>query len=167
MTLFVWPWLSLTEKQHSLSNKTSKHIIITSAVNNFMKELWQVLIASILISHIQCHHSTMMQKNWNKLKLGVYQNWITKPRFNGFSGKSFFFLNLKCGQSMGSSCYRFKFLDGIRLHSLFHGFWRDQIFKVRSCKKFNFLAIGNGFFRSFSLVELIKINISSVKSQRQ
>ena len=78
-------------------------------------------------------------------------------RFTGFSEKSFFKKKrckiwAKCGQW----CYRFKFLEGIRLHWLFHtDFGEIRFLKRRETYQFKFFIFGNvkKVFRRFAFIQ--------------
>ena len=104
-------------------------------------------------------------------------------RFTGFSEKSLSFLKKsETWAKYGQWCYRFKFLEEIRLHWLFHmGFeeirllkWHDVInsnswlLAILKIKEFSGLPFvqANIFFLKLNRI-LTKIDISCVKSQHQ
>ena len=71
-TSLVWPWLSLTEKQHTIKN----HMIIVffnDSVNKFYQCCQQLHERtgklSLQVFSVWHHHSTIIQENCNKLKL--------------------------------------------------------------------------------------------------
>ena len=68
ITSLVWPWLSLTEKQRTINHKI---IFFNDSVSKFY-QCYQWLHERTVVN-FNCkylhHHSTIIQKNCNKLKL--------------------------------------------------------------------------------------------------
>ena len=109
-----------------------------------------------------CH---VTAKDWQSVCLSKYRElldyfckMIPMFRFTGFSEKSFFFKEKiwNMGEEYGQWCYRFKFLERIRLHWMFHEGFGEIRFLKWWCNQFNFLVfdITKMFF-----LYIIKANI--------